>query len=87
VSKKKKPKGVPPLRVEDWAWRFPYTPPPAIVKGPTTPETKFTPLLPTKERLVSRANRRLRGRRTHTGTHTSHWTEAAAQVQKAVANV
>jgi hypothetical protein len=80
--------GRPPTNVAEWAYRFPYTPPPAIEKGPSPPETRWTPLLPTKARQVSRENRRLRGRRkVHGGTRSTRWVEASDQVRQAVARV
>jgi len=82
TKKRREPKSAPNLLVEDWAWRFPYIPPPALVKGPSPPETRYTALLPTKARLQSRANRRMRGR-VHTGTFVSHWTEKFAPKEAA----
>jgi len=56
--------GRPPTNVDEWAHRFPYTPPPAIEKGSAPEETKWTPLVPTKRRQLLRAMRRRKGRAT-----------------------
>lgn len=58
AKKKSAAVGRPPTCVTEWEHRFNYVPPPAIVKGAASEETKWTPLLPTNARLQKRATRR-----------------------------